>query len=323
MSGWLLRRSLQAAVTFAVALALLFLLMRAAPGDPLFRLSADRPVSPQEIEVLRARYGLDQPVGTQLLAFVKGLLRGDLGTSIEHGRPVTALLAERLPATLLLGGSVLLLNFTIGLWLGVRQAVRHGQREDRWLTTLSLTGYAMPSFWLGLVLAWLFGVEWRLLPAAGMQNPLLDTDAGFLVKAVDVLRHLVLPAVTLSVVSIAATMRYQRTAMLEVLRLPYIVTARSKGLSEREVTWRHAWKNALFPVITIFGLWLPMLVSGSVFVEAVFAWPGLGSLAAGAVGSRDYPLLMGASLLVAALVVTGGFITDVAYAWLDPRVRLG
>ena len=323
MSGWLLRRALQAVATFAVALALLFVLMRAAPGDPLFRLSADRPISQKEVEVLRARYGLDQPVGRQLVAFVGGLVRGDLGVSIEHGRPVTALLAERLPATLLLGGSVLLLNFTVGLWLGVRQAVRHGQREDRWLTTLSLTGYAMPSFWLGLVLAWLVGVEWRLLPAAGMQDPLLSSDAGFLSRAGDVLRHLVLPVLTLSVVSIAATMRYQRAAMLEVLRLPYIVTARAKGLPERMVTWRHAWRNALFPIITLFGLWLPILVTGSVFVEAVFAWPGLGSLAAGAVGSRDYPLLMGASLLVSALVVTGGFLTDVAYALLDPRVRLG
>lgn len=323
MSRWLLRRSLQAVLTFAVALALLFLLMRAAPGDPLFRLSADRPISRQEVEVLRARYGLDQPVGTQLVAFVGGLARGDLGISIEHGRPVTALLAERLPATVLLGGSVLLFNFTVGLWLGVRQAVRHGQREDRWLTTLSLTGYAMPSFWLGLVLAWLVGVEWRLLPAAGMQDPLLDPDANILVKAGDILRHLVLPVLTLSIVSIAATMRYQRAAMLEVLRLPYVVTARAKGLTEREVTWRHAWRSALFPIITLFGLWLPILVSGSVFVESVFAWPGLGSLAAAAVGSRDYPLLMGASVLVAALVVAGGFLTDVAYALLDPRVRLG
>jgi peptide/nickel transport system permease protein len=323
VTGWLLRRALQAVLTFAVALGLLFVLMRAAPGDPLFRLSADRPISQKEVEVLRARYGLDQPVGRQLLSFVGGLVRGDLGVSIEHGRPVTALLAERLPATILLGGSVLLLNFTVGLWLGVRQAVRCGRREDRWLTTLSLTGYAMPSFWLGLVLAWLVGVEWRLLPAAGMQDPLLSSDAGFLTRAGDVLQHLVLPVLTLSVVSIAAPMRYQRTAMLEVLHLPYIVTARAKGLPERIVTWRHAWRSALFPIVTLFGLWLPILVSGSVFVEAVFAWPGLGSLAAGAVGSRDYPLLMGASLLVAALVVAGGFMTDVAYALLDPRVRFG
>jgi peptide/nickel transport system permease protein len=322
VSSWLLRRTGQAVITFAVAMALLFVLMRAAPGDPLSRLSEDRPLSPREVAVLRARYGLDQPVGRQFASFLRGLLRGDLGTSIEYGRPVTALLAERLPATILLGGSALLLNFTVGLWLGVRQAVRRGRREDRWLTTLSLAGYAMPSFWLGLVLAWLVGIKWHLLPAAGMQDPLLGFDAGMATRAVDIARHLVLPAFTLSIVSIAATMRYQRSAMLEVLRLPYIVTARAKGLPEREVTWRHAWRNALFPVITLFGLWLPILVSGSVFVEAVFAWPGLGSLAAAAVGGRDYPLLMGAALLVAALVVIGTFLTDVAYAVLDPRVRL-
>jgi peptide/nickel transport system permease protein len=322
VAGWLIRRALQAVATFAVALALLFLLMRAAPGDPLSRLTENRPLSPGEIAALRARYGLDQPIGTQFLSFLTGLSQGDLGVSIEYGRPVTALLAERLPPTLLLGGSVLLLNFTVGLWLGVRQAVRRGRREDRWLTTLSLTGYAMPSFWLGLVLAWLVGIKLRLLPAAGMQDPLLSFEADWPTRALDVLRHLILPALTLSIVSIAATMRYQRSAMLEVLRLPYIVTARAKGLAERDVTWRHAWRNALFPVITLFGLWLPILVSGSVFVEAVFAWPGLGSLAATAVGGRDYPLIMGASVLVAALVILGGFLTDVTYALLDPRVRL-
>jgi peptide/nickel transport system permease protein len=322
VSGWLLRRTLQALVTFAIALGLLFVLMRVAPGDPLSRLSGDRPISPSEIAVLRSRYGLDQPIGRQFTSFLSGLIRGDLGVSIEYGRPVTALLAERLPATLLLGGSALLLNFTVGLWLGVRQAVRRGRREDRWLTTISLAGYATPSFWLGLVLAWLVGIKWRLLPAAGMQDPLLSFDASLATRAADVLRHLVLPALTLSIVSIAATMRYQRSAMLEVLHLPYIVTARAKGLSERDVTWRHAWRNALFPVITIFGLWLPILVSGSVFVEAVFAWPGLGSLAAAAVGGRDYPLLMGASLLVAGLVVVSSFLTDLAYVLLDPRVRL-
>jgi peptide/nickel transport system permease protein len=322
MSGWLFRRVVQAVTAFAVAVALLFFLMRAAPGDPLSRLNENRPLAPAEIAVLKARYGLDQPVGTQFISFVRGLVHGDLGVSIEYGRPVAGLLAERLPATLLLGGSVLLLNFTVGLWLGVRQAVRYGKREDRWLTTVSLAGYAMPSFWLGLVLAWLVGIQWRLLPAAGMEDPLLSGDTALAVRVTDVIRHLILPSLTLSAVSIAATMRYQRAAMLDVLRMPFIVTARAKGLSEREVTWHHAWRNALFPVITLFGLWLPILVTGSVFVEAVFAWPGLGSLAASAVGGRDYPLLMGASVLVAALVVAGGLLTDVAYAVLDPRVRL-
>ncbi|HZA99163.1 MAG TPA: ABC transporter permease [Gemmatimonadales bacterium] len=322
MSAWVLRRVGQSVVTFAIALTILFFLMRAAPGDPLARVSESRAVAPAELAALRARYGLNQPVTIQFAAFVQGLARGDLGVSIEYGRPVTALLTERLPATLLLGGSVLVLNFTLGLWLGVRQAVHRGGKEDRWLTTASLVAYAMPSFWLGLVLAWLVGIKLRLLPAAGMHDPLLGPEAGVLAHLADVLRHLVLPVLTLSVVSIAATMRYQRAAMLEVLNLPYITTARAKGLPERHVTWRHAWRNALFPVITLLGLWLPILVTGSVFVEAVFAWPGLGSLAASAVWGRDYPVLMGASLLVAALVVASGFLTDLAYAALDPRVRL-
>lgn len=318
MGRWLRRRALQSLVTLIVALVILFLLMHILPGDPLSRLGEGRPLTPEQVQALRDRYDLNRPLLEQLQSFIGGLVRGDLGVSIEYARPVTGLLVERLPATLLLGGTVLLLNFTVGLWLGVRQAVRKNSPEDRWLTTLSLAGYATPSFWLGLVLAWLVGVKWRLLPPAGMRNPLME--GGGLAMAVDVARHLVLPAITLSVVSIAGTMRYQRTAMLEALRFPYILTARAKGLTERRVLW-HGWRNALFPVLTLFGLWLPILVSGSVFVEAVFAWPGLGSLAAAAVGNRDYPLLMGAAILVAGMVVLAGFLTDIAYALLDPRVR--
>ncbi|MGH7513719.1 MAG: ABC transporter permease [Gemmatimonadales bacterium] len=318
MRRWLARRTLQAALTLLIALVLLFLLIHVLPGDPLAR-EGERALTPQQTEALRARYGLDRPLVGQLAAFLGGLAKGDLGVSIQYGRPVTELLLERLPATALLGGTVLLLNFVLGVWLGVRQAVRKDSREDRWITTLSLAGYATPSFWLGMVLAGFVGVRWRLLPPAGMRDPL--GTGGTLPTAVDVLRHLILPAITLSVVSIAGTMRYQRAALLEVLRLPYIVTARAKGLPESRVIWRHAWRNALFPVLTLFGLWLPILVSGSVFVESVFAWPGLGSLAIGAVGNRDYPLLVGAAVLVALVVVLGTWLSDVAYAVLDPRVR--
>ncbi len=320
MSNWLLRRAAQAAATLAVVLVVLFVLMRIAPGDPLGRLAADRPMTPAETAALRARYGLDRPITSQFAAYVRGAMRGDFGTSIEYGRPVAALIAERLPATLLLGGVVLLLNFTLGIWLGALQATHRGTLLDRALTAASLTGHAIPSFWLGLVLAWLVGVRWRLLPAAGMQDPLLDPAAGVLARGGDLLAHVALPALTLCVVSLAGTMRYQRRAMIEVLRFPYIATARAKGLPDAQVL-RHAWRNALFPVLTLFGLWLPILVTGAVFVESVFAWPGLGSLAAEAVGSRDYPLLMGTAALAAGFVVLGGIVTDLAYALLDPRVR--
>jgi peptide/nickel transport system permease protein len=319
---WLALRVGQALVTFALAVSLLFVLMRLAPGDPIPRLEGDRPMTLQEVARLRERFGVDQPIWRQYRAFLGGVARGGLGYSIEYNRPVTALLRERLPATALLGGAVILVNFTLGIGLGVRQARRRGSREDRLLTVASLAGHAMPSFWLALILAWLVGVRLRWLPSAGLSNPLLPPDAPLSARASDMAAHLVLPALTLVLVTLAGTMRFQRGAMLEVLRLPYIVTARAKGLPERRVTWRHAWRNALFPMVTLFGLWLPLLVTGSVFVEAVFAWPGLGSLAASAAGNRDYPLLMGVALLAAALLVGASLATDVAYAALDPRVRL-
>jgi peptide/nickel transport system permease protein len=318
---WLVHRGLQAAITLVLVAVLLFFLMRLAPGDPLGQLGADRQLTPAQIEATRKLYQLDQPLPRQFANWAWALLHGNLGTSFTHGRPVTALIAERMPATLLLGGTVLLINFTIGLWLGTVQAVRRGTLADRSLTALSLTGYAMPSFWLGLMLAWLGAVHWHLFPAAGFENPLLPTDAPWRTRAADVLAHLVLPATTLVVVSIAGTMRYQRRAMLEVLPLPYIVVARAKGLPEAVVRRRHAWRNALFPVLTLVGLWLPILATGAVFVASVFAWPGLGSLAAEAIGHRDYPLLMGTALLVSSLIILGGLFTDVAYAMLDPRVR--
>jgi peptide/nickel transport system permease protein len=321
LTAWLVRRIAQAVVTFVIAVVLMFVLMRLAPGDPLSRMQDDRAMSAAEIAKTRAIFNLDQPIHRQFVAFVKGVFRGNLGLSIEYGLPVNTLLASHIVPTLLLGGATILLNFTVGLWLGVRQAVRRGSREDRVLTTLSLAGYATPSFWLALVLAWLVGIKLGWLPVAGMKNPLLSPDAPWLARALDIGAHLILPALTLSIVTIAGTMRYQRTALLEVLRLPYIGTARAKGIAEPAVIWRHAWRNALFPVITLFGLWLPLLVTGSVFVEMVFAWPGLGSLAANAASSRDYPLVMGAALLAAGLVVTASLLTDLAYALLDPRVR--
>jgi len=321
VTRWLLRRAAQAGVTLVVVTGLLFFLMRLAPGDPLGQLGEERQYTQAQLDVLRHLYQTDQPLFQQLESWARALLHGDLGSSFSEHRPVTALIAERLPATLLLGGTVLLVNFTLGLWLGAVQAVRRGRWIDRWLTTLSLAGYAMPSFWLGLMLAWLVGVKWRLLPPGGIGNPLLGPDAPWWILATDRLAHLILPAATLVIVSIAITMRYQRRAMLEVLPLPYIAAARAKGLPEAAVRRHHAWRNALFPVLTLVGLWLPILVTGSVFVEAVFAWPGLGSLAAEAIGRRDYPLLMGTGMLVSAMVIFGGLLTDVAYALLDPRVR--
>lgn len=319
---WLARRTAQAVITFVVVTVLLFVLMRLTPGDPLERLAGDRAMSAEETAALRARFGIDQPVAAQFRSFVVGALTGDLGVSIEHyPTPVSSLIVSRLPASLLLGGTVILLTFGVGVSLGVLQAVRRGQRTDRWLTRASLAFYAMPSFWLGLVLAWYFGIRHHWLPVAQMHDPLLSPDAPWLTVAGDALRHLILPAATLTAVSIAAVMRYQRTALLEVLRLDFVLAARARGLPEGRVLWRHAWRNALFPVVGLLGLWLPILVSGSVFVEQVFNWPGLGSLAANAVGARDYPVILGTAMMVSGLVLVGGILADIGYFALDPRIR--
>lgn len=319
---WLLRRVGSAAVTFLLATTLIFFLMRVTPGDPLARLSEDRPMPPEAIADLRARYGLDQPLGTQFGRFLAGVLAADLGASISQGgRPVTSLIAERLPATLLLGGTALALNFTFGIWLGVWQARRRGSAADQWLSVLTLAVYATPAFWLGLALTWLVGVELRLLPTGFMHDPLLPAGAVGWTRLMDLLRHLILPATTLSLATIGATARYQRAAMIDALELGCIRTARTKGLPERTVIWRHAWRNALGPMLALFGLWLPLLVAGSVFVESVFSWPGLGTLAWEAIGSRDYPVIMGAAILVSALVVIGSLSADLLHRLLDPRLR--
>lgn len=322
MSGWVLRRAGQALLTYLLAASLAFVLMRLTPGDPLARLTEDRPIPPAAIAALRARYQLDQPLLHQYATFLGAALRGDLGQSIEHeGRAVTGLIAERLPATLLLGGTVLLLNFTVGVWLGVWQATRRGSGADRALTALTLAAYATPSFWLGLVLVWAFGTELHWLPVGAMHDPLLPVAAGAARREIDLARHLLLPALTLSIVTLGATARYQRAAMGEALAADYVRTARSKGLGEHSVRWRHAWRNALGPMLALLGLWLPLLVAGSVFVEAVFAWPGLGTLTYEAISNRDYPVLMGTTLLVSALVIAGNFAADVAHRAIDPRLR--
>jgi len=296
--------------------------MRIAPGDPLVRLDSNTPLDSTEVRVLRERFGLDQSFGAQLWHWTGGAIRGDLGTSIGHyPETVGRLLATRLPASLILGGTVLLLNFTLGVWLGVVQARHRGDPVDRWLTRASVTLYAMPAFWLGLVLVALVSLQWHLFPSTQMHDPLLSPDAPWGTRLLDLLRHLVLPAFTLSAVTIAGTMRLQRTAMLETLREDYVRAARARGLSERRVIWHHAWRNALFPVITLFGLSLPILVTGAVFVEYVFNWPGLGSLAAEAIAGRDYPLLMGTALLVTGAVILAGAVTDFVQHLLDPRTR--
>ena len=321
MTRWFVLRTLQAIATLLAALVVIFFLMRVLPGDPVPILIGERQVSPEEIARIRARFCLDCPLPEQFLIFVKDAAKGDLGTSIRYNRPVTQLIREHIRPTLLLGASVLLINFTIGVALGAWQGVRKGRAVDRLLSSFSLLAYALPTFWLAIILIWIFAQKLRIFPAGGFISVHLDSEAGMVTRALDIAWHLVLPVATLCIVSIAATMRYQRNAMIEVLRMDYVRTARAKGLPERQVLVHHAWRNALFPVLTIFGLWLPILATGSVFVESIFSLNGLGLLAFDAIGFRDYPLLMGTAILVSSLIVFGGLLTDVGYMLLDPRVR--
>ena len=321
MIRWFLFRTLQAIATLLAALVVIFFLMRVLPGDPVPIIIGERQVSPEEIDRIRARYCLDCPLPQQFAQFVVKAARGDLGQSINYNRPVTQLIREHIGPTLVLGATVLLLNFTIGVALGAWQGARKGRLVDRTLSSFSLLAYALPTFWLAMILVWIFAIKLRIFPSGGFISVDLPPDAGFLARATDIAWHLVLPVVTLCIVSIAATMRYQRNAMIEVLQMDYVRTARAKGLGERQVLVHHAWRNALFPVLTIFGLWLPILATGSVFVESIFSLNGLGLLAYNAIGLRDYPLLMGTAILVSGLVVFGGLLTDIGYMVLDPRVR--
>ena len=318
MTRWLARRLAEGALTWGAAVVALFCLVRLLPGDPL---AAAHELPPETRDALARLYGLDQPLLAQLGHFFRGLLRGDLGTSFVHGRPVLELLGDHLPRTLLLGGSVLVAEFALAWWLGTRLAARAGGAADRWTMRALLTGHALPSFWLGLILAWGFALVLRWLPAGGVQDPLLPGDAAWYVRTLDVARHLALPWATLLLTTLVVPLRHHREAVREGLDADWVRSARARGVGESVVLAQHAARPALAPLVTLLGLWLPMLLTGSVLVEATFAWPGLGWLMAEAVGSRDYPLATGCVALGAAAIVAGNILADLLHRILDPRVR--
>lgn len=319
MTRWLVRRAAQGALTWAAAVVALFLVVRLLPGDPL---AAASELPPETRDALYRLYGLDQPLLTQLAHFLSGLLRGDLGLSLVHGRPVTELLGAHLPATLLLGGAVLVADFVLAYWLGTRLAARAGGFEDRWTLRILLTGHALPPFWLGLILVWVFALGLRWLPAGGISDPLLASDASWIARTVDVGRHLVLPWITLLLTGLVVPLRHHREAVLETLDADWVRSARARGVPESAVLRRHAARAALGPLIVLLGLWMPMLLTGAVLVETTFAWPGLGWLMAEAVGGRDFPLATGCILLGAAAVVGGNLLSDLLQRLVDPRVRV-
>lgn len=306
-----------ALASLALVVVLGFLLFRMIPGDPVTTMTRDRPTSPEQLAALRERLGLDRPMYQQFLDYVGGLFHGDLGTSYIYNRPVTTMIGERLWPTILLVGTATVLAMILGLWLGVRAAWRRGSAFDRTQTGIALTLWSVPQFWLGLLL--LIATQ-GVFPSRGMRSPAIPDD--FFAQALDVAHHLVLPCVTLLAVIYAQYMLVMRSSLLEELHAEYLTTARAKGLRDDLVRRRHAVPNALLPTVTLVFLQFGLVVSGTVTVETVFSWPGLGLLTYEALQGPDLPLLQGVFVVLAGSVIVMNLLAELLYRVLDPRVRV-
>jgi peptide/nickel transport system permease protein len=321
VAAWLVRRfAASIAIVFAVV-SITFFVVRLAHGAPCGP-SGERPLPPDVCERERVRFGYDKPLQVQYVKYLAALLHGEMGESFGLHRPVADALADAIPNTFTLALAALLIDFALGLAIGIYQAVRAGRFGDVAVGNVALLVNSMPVFWLGLVLLLVFAQWLHWFPVGGKQNPVLCPQIDSPYCLLDFLWHLTLPALTLGLVGAASTARYQRAAMLEVIRQDYVRTARAKGLRERHVLLVHALRNALLPIITLFGLAFPFLITGAVLIETVFAWPGMGRLAVNAIFQRDYPVVTGAALLTSAMVVLGNLIADVLYAVADPRIRV-
>ena len=283
---------------------ILFGIMQAMPGDPIELLAGER-VSPEKIAQLKAQWGLDKPVYLQYFYWLSRIIRGDFGTSMVTKLPVIELIKARLPYTLLLTGSALIVQYVIAIPLGLLAALRWGSKIDRIVVTLSIVLWSMPNFWLGVLLMIIFGIKLNLLPLSGYSG----------------LKSLILPLLTLSLPSLAGTLRLTRSEVLEVLREDYVLTAYAKGLPRYKVLIKHVLRNALVPVTVMFFLYLPWLIGGSVIVETVFAWPGMGRLLWKSIAVQDYPVVQAIIFIIALLTVISNTIGDIVSAVLDPRIR--
>ena len=313
MIAFLLRRLLYSAVVLLGVLVVVFALVHLVPGDPV-RIALGTRYTPEAYAALRSASGLDRPLIAQFFSYAGSALTGDLGVSFRNGEPVTATLLERLPATVSLAVVGILIALVIALPAGIYSALHRGRAGDGFVRLASQFGVSIPDFWMGILLIGLFASALGWLPTSGYR-PLLTDPGGWL-------RHIVLPGLTVGLVAGAITTRYVRSAVLEVAEAGYVRTARSKGLAPAVVTSRHIVRNALVPILTITGIQLATILGGVIVVEVVFAWPGLGRLTYNAVAARDYPVIQGAVLLIAALFLLINLIVDVLYAVVDPRIRL-
>jgi peptide/nickel transport system permease protein len=321
VTAWLVRRvAASIAIVFAVV-TFTFVLVHLAPGRP-FVPGAETPMDPAVVVELRRQFGLDQPLLVQYVKYLGALARGQLGQSFALHRPVADVLTDALPNTLILTGAALGIELLLGLALGVYQAVYARRLPDVGLGYATLFLNSVPVFWLGLLLLLVFGEWLRWFPVGGVVNPVVHDSLPWAGRVADRLWHLTLPALTLGCVGAAGTARYQRAAVLEVIGQDYVRTARAKGLRERRVVLVHALRNALLPLVTLFGLSFPFLLTGAVLVESVFAWPGLGRLSVEAIFRRDYPVVMAAAICASGLAVLGNLVADLLYAVADPRIRV-
>ncbi|MSQ55436.1 MAG: ABC transporter permease [Betaproteobacteria bacterium] len=319
---YVVRRLLQAVPIVIGIVVLNFLLLQLAPGDAATVLAGEAGGAPPEyVAQLRERFGLDQPVHVQLLLYVKNVLMLDLGYSFRNSMPVVQLILGRLGPTLLLMGTTLIVSVLSGVLLGLLAATAVNTWRDRAISVAAVIAYATPLFWIGLMLILLFSIKLEWLPTTGMEDVVAFHEGW--ARVFDIARHLVLPTVTLSLFYMALYTRMMRAAMLDQRGMDYVVTARSKGLTERLITYRHVLRNAVLPVVTMAGVQVGSLLGGSVVVESVFAWPGLGQLAFQSLFARDFNLLLGIFFLSACLVVLVNLLVDLVYMALDPRIRVG
>jgi peptide/nickel transport system permease protein len=301
-----------------IVIILNFVIIQLAPSDAAVIMAGEY-ADPEYIEHIREKYDLNKPIQYQLVTYLRRLLQGDLGYSIQYARPVSSLIWERLPLTLILIVPGEILGIVFGTFLGVYAARRHGKRSDTVLTTTSIALYSTPSFWLGFLLIIIFGIKLRMFPIGGYRSVLVNKQG--LSYFLDVLWHLFLPMTTITISwCLPISLRIARASIIEIIEEDYIFTARAKGLKENIVFYKHALRNAMLPTITMAGLWLGFSITGSVLVETVFGWPGMGNLVREGIFARDYPLLMAILLITSICVVLASMISDIIYAYLDPRV---
>jgi len=313
MSRFLVQRIGQGFLTLFLVSILTFFLINLAPGGPSAIMNFE--ATEAQRQALIKQLGMDKPVIERYTDWLGGVVRGDLGNSLDSQLPVATLLAERFPNTLILAGGTLIFTLLIGIPLGVYAAVKRGSWIDRLITFFSTFGMAVPEFWMGILLVIVLAVIYPVFPASGMATAGADFAFG------DLFMHMVLPVLTLSILMLPNIIRFTRSAMVDVIDLDYVRTARAKGLRSPSVFFKHALRNALVPIASIIGLIIPILLGGAVVVENVFGWPGMGRLAVQAAVNRDYTMVMGVTMLVGTVVIITNIATDLVYTILDPRIR--